>query len=323
LGKRILIEIEYSACEYPKGRLAAWGMLPNPLSTIPRNACEREGCLAPVSIAAMNYVIGDIQGCFDALHRLLEKIEFSPSRDRLFVLGDLCNRGPQTLATLQKLRSLGDAAQCVLGNHDLHLLAVACGARPAQASDTFSDVLQAPDREDWLQWLREQALAISDCGWLMVHAGVAPQWSLALTLQLAQEVQTQLRSPDWVQFMHAMYGARPTLWRAELTGDERLRFIVNALTRIRYVDAQGALNFQVKTAPNEAPAGLIPWFDAPGRLTAHVPVAFGHWSTLGLLNRPNLLATDTGCAWGGALTAIRIDEGRRDVVQVPSERDSK
>jgi bis(5'-nucleosyl)-tetraphosphatase (symmetrical) len=265
----------------------------------------------------MDYVIGDIQGCCDALLRLLAEIGFSASRDRVYVLGDLCNRGPQTLATLQQLRSMGGAAQCVLGNHDLHLLAVACGARPVQASDTFDDVLQAPDCEDWLQWLREQALAIFDCGWLMVHAGVAPQWSLEVTLQLAQEVQTQLRSADWVGFMHAMYGARPTLWSPELAGDERLRFIVNALTRIRFVDARGALNFQVKTAPGAAAAsGLVPWFDAPGRLTADVPIAFGHWSTLGLLNRPCLLATDTGCAWGGALTAVRIDEGRRDVVQV-------
>jgi bis(5'-nucleosyl)-tetraphosphatase (symmetrical) len=267
----------------------------------------------------MNYVMGDIQGCCDALTRLLTKIDFSPSRDRLCVLGDMCNRGPQTLATLQKLRSLGGAVQCVLGNHDLHLLAVACGVRPAQASDTFGDVLQAPDREDWLQWLREQPLAIFEGGWLMVHAGVAPQWSLQVTLQLAQEVQTQLRSPDWVRLMQAMYGARPALWSPELAGDERLRFIVNALTRIRFVDAQGALNFQAKDAPDAAPAGLVPWFDAPGRLTADVPLAFGHWSSLGLLNRPHLLGTDTGCAWGGALTAVRIDEGRREVVQVPRE----
>ncbi len=294
----------------------------------------------------MNYVIGDIQGCCNALERLLAEIGFSPSRDRLFVLGDLCNRGPQSLATLQRLRGLGSAVQCVLGNHDLHLLAVACGARAAHVSDTFADVLQAPDRDDWVQWLREQALAIHDEGWLMVHAGVAPQWDAALTLQLAQEVQTQLRGPDWMACVRAMYGVRPSMWSPDLSGDERLRFVVNALTRIRYVTAQGGLDFQEKGSPqtcrvapgpprgmrklgsdpafsHEAPgtaaAGLIPWFDAPGRLTAQTPIAFGHWSALGLLNQPFLLGTDTGCAWGGALTAVRIDGGRREVVQVSCE----
>jgi bis(5'-nucleosyl)-tetraphosphatase (symmetrical) len=264
----------------------------------------------------MNYVIGDIQGCCDALERLLAEIGFSPSRDRLFVLGDMTNRGPQSLATLQRLRGLGSAVQCVLGNHDLHLLAVACGARLAHASDTFNDVLQAPDRDDWVQWLREQPLAIQDEGWLMVHAGVAPQWDAALTLQLAQEVHTQLRSPDWMACMQAIYGARPSLWKAELAGNERLRFVVNALTRIRFVDEQGGLDFQAKDAPGAVPVGLTPWFDVPARLTAQTPIAFGHWSALGLLNRPCLLGTDTGCVWGGALTAVRIDGGRREVVQV-------
>lgn len=263
----------------------------------------------------MNYLIGDLQGCCDALERLLAKIGFSPSRDRIYVLGDLVNRGPQSLATLRLLRGLGDAAVCLLGNHDLNLLGVANGQRKSHRGDTLEEVLEAPDRAQWLDWLRSRPLAVHAHGWLMVHAGVAPQWNLATTLQLAAEVEQRLRGDALMSFLPAMYGNTPARWSDDLQGDARLRFAVNVLTRIRFVDAEGSLDLESKESA--APAGLLPWFDAPGRLTAGVPIAFGHWSTLGLVNRPDLLALDTGCVWGGHLSAARVDAaGGREIIQV-------
>lgn len=267
----------------------------------------------------MDYLVGDVQGCCSALQRLLAQLDFSGSRDRLFVLGDLVNRGPQSLQTLRLLRGLGDSARCLLGNHDLHLLGVASGARRLHRSDTFSDVLNAPDRDAWIAWLREQRLAAFEQGWLMVHAGVAPQWDAAATLRLAGEVQAMLRGPDLNEFLHTMYGDEPARWDANLQGNRRLRFIVNVLTRIRFVDADGTLDLKTKDGVAAAPPGHVPWFDAPGRLTLGTPIAFGHWSTFGLVNRPDLLGLDTGCVWGGQLTAVRIDGGRREVVQVECE----
>jgi bis(5'-nucleosyl)-tetraphosphatase (symmetrical) len=264
----------------------------------------------------MDYLLGDVQGCCGALHRLLAKIDFSASRDRLYVLGDLVNRGPQSLATLRLLRGFGDAAQCLLGNHDLHLLAVAFGGRRLHRNDTFGDILNAPDRDACIAWLREQRLALFDRGWLMVHAGVAPQWDAAVTLQLAGEVHAMLRGPELGEFLHAMYGDEPAVWDPQAQGHRRLRFIVNVLTRIRFVGADGTLDLKTKEGADAAPPGRVPWFDAPGRRTADTPIAFGHWSTLGLVNRPNLLGLDTGCVWGGQLTAVRIDGGRREVIQV-------
>ena len=262
----------------------------------------------------MNYLIGDVQGCCDALQQLLRKVDFSPSRDRLYVLGDLVNRGPQSLLTLRLLRGFGTSAVCLLGNHDLHLLAVAFGGRHAHRSDTFQDVLDAPDRDEWIAWLRQRRMAVHEHGWLMVHAGVAPQWNLADTLALAGEVQAMLRSDELGAFLRTIYGGEPVLWNDRLQGAERLRFIVNALTRIRFVGADGTLDLLTKEGA--APPGLLPWFDAPGRMTEATPVAFGHWSTLGLVNRANLLALDTGCVWGGQLTAVRIDGNEREVIQV-------
>ena len=264
----------------------------------------------------MNYLVGDVQGCCSALQRLLAQLDFSASRDRLYVLGDLVNRGPQSLATLRLLRGLGDSARCLLGNHDLHLLAVACGGRRLHRGDTFGDVLNAPDRDACIAWLREQRMAVFEQGWLMVHAGVAPQWDTATTLQLAGEVQTMLRSAELPEFLHTMYGDEPTRWDARLTGHVRLRLIVNVLTRIRFVGADGRLDLKTKEGAHAAPPGLVPWFDAPGRRTLGTPIAFGHWSTFGLVNRPDLLGLDTGCVWGGQLTAVRIDAGRREVIQV-------
>ena len=268
----------------------------------------------------MNYLIGDVQGCCDALDRLLAEIDFSPSRDRIHVLGDLVNRGPQSLATLRRLRGLGDAAVCLLGNHDLHLLAVAHGGRRLRRSDTLADILDAPDRDAWIEWLRHRPMACFAHGWLMVHAGVVPQWDVATTLQLAQEVEATLRGPDVGEFLQIMYGDEPVRWQPELRGPARLRLIINVLTRIRFCAADGTLDLATKEAAGAAPPGFFPWFEAPGRKTKGTPVAFGHWSTLGLVNRPDLLALDTGCVWGGQLTAVHIDADQRNVIQVRCEQ---
>ena len=270
--------------------------------------------------AGMNYLIGDLQGCCDALERLLERIAFSPSRDHAYFLGDLVNRGPTSLATLRRLQGLGAAATCLLGNHDLHLLAVAYGLRPAGRSDTFTELLQASDRATLTDWLRQQRMAVHAHGWLMVHAGVAPQWDLATTLQLAGEVEQRLRGPQLVGFLQVMYGNTPSRWEADLQDDDRLRFAVNVLTRIRFCSADGTLDLQTKEGVGGAPAGFYPWYETPGRQTVGVPIAFGHWSTLGLVNRPDLLALDTGCVWGGQLTAVGLNGDQREVFQVECEQ---
>jgi bis(5'-nucleosyl)-tetraphosphatase (symmetrical) len=264
----------------------------------------------------MDYLIGDLQGCCDPLDHLLAEIDFSPSRDRLHLLGDLVNRGPQSLPVLRRLAALGDDAQCVLGNHDLHLLAVAHGVRPPGKGDTLAEILADPQRDALLDWLRHRRMASQACGWLLVHAGVIPQWSAERVLSLAGEIEALLRSPDIAAFLPTMYGNEPRRWRDDLDGPDRWRFIVNTLTRMRLCSADGELELK-KDAPGEAPPGMLPWFDHPARLTRDTPIAFGHWSQLGLVNTPLLLSTDTGCVWGGALTAVRVDGGRRDVVQVP------
>ncbi len=264
----------------------------------------------------MLYLIGDIQGCDDALERLLAEIGFSPSRDRLVVLGDLVNRGPASLAVLRRLLALGSAATCLLGNHDLHLLAVAHGVRPLKRGDTVADILDSPQREAWLDWLRRQPLAHAEGGWLCVHAGVVPQWDSATTLELAAEVQQVLRGPGLGPFLHAMYGDEPRRWSEALQGVERWRFVVNTLTRIRFCAEDGTLDFKAKAGLDAAPPGYRPWFEIETRRTRGEPVAFGHWSALGLVNRPDLIALDTGCVWGGCLSAMRIDGGRREAVQV-------
>jgi bis(5'-nucleosyl)-tetraphosphatase (symmetrical) len=264
----------------------------------------------------MHYLVGDLQGCVDALERLLAEIGFSPSRDRITVLGDLVNRGPQSLATLQRLRGLGPAATCLMGNHDLHLLAVAAGVRPAHRTDTLDDILGAPDRDAWIEWVRQRPLAVFDSGWLCVHAGVVPQWDAAATLRLAGEVERHLQGDELAGFLRVMYGNEPACWRETLEGHDRMRFVVNVLTRIRFVAADGTLDLLTKEGAGAAPPGHVPWFEAPGRLTTGVPIAFGHWSTLGLIARPDLLSLDTGCVWGGQLTAVRVDGGRRDVIQL-------
>ena len=264
----------------------------------------------------MIYLVGDVQGCDLALEKMLQKIDFSASRDRIVALGDLVNRGPASLAVLRRLQGLGDAATCLLGNHDLHLLAVAHGARHQQPGDTFAEVLNAPDRAASIEWLRQQKLAHVEAGWLCVHAGVMPQWTAAQTLSLAGEVHGQLRGPGLGDFLRAMYGNQPARWCDDLSGMARWRLVVNTLTRIRFCSLDGTLDFKTKEGAGAAPVGFMPWFDVPGRASAGQPIAFGHWSTLGLLNAPDLLGIDTGCVWGGALTAVRVDGGRREVLQI-------
>ena len=273
------------------------------------------------------YLIGDIQGCHGAFLRLLRQVDFSPSRDTLFLLGDLVNRGPDSASVLRQCMAWGDAIQPVLGNHDLHLLAAAHGMRKASRRDTLASVLDAPDRAALLDWLRQQPLARS---WqdaqgqrlLMVHAGVQPTWSLEDTLTLSEEVQQVLRGPDLPDFLRVMYGNHPDFWHPALQGDERLRVIVNTLTRIRFCDADGRMDFDSTEAAEHAPAGLMPWFDCPDRQTSQDVVAFGHWSTLGLINRPRLMALDTGCVWGGQLSAMRVDADlqQRQLFQLDCEQ---
>ncbi|MGS5085781.1 symmetrical bis(5'-nucleosyl)-tetraphosphatase [Hydrogenophaga sp. A37] len=262
------------------------------------------------------YLIGDIQGCDDALGRLLDKIGFSPSRDTLYLLGDLVNRGPASLAVLRRLIALGGSAHSLLGNHDLHLLAAAHGVRKPHRNDTVADILDAPDREQLLDWLRTRSVALHAHGWLMVHAGVLPQWDLAQTLALAGELEAVLRSPDWARFLWDMYGNQPDFWSDSWRGTDRLRVIVNTFTRLRFCSAQGVMEFETKDDANAAPEGFMPWFDVPGRHTAGVPIAFGHWSTLGDVQRPNLLPLDTGCVWGGCLTAARLGATPAEVERI-------
>lgn len=260
------------------------------------------------------YAIGDLQGCGRQLENLLEVInQTSPDANLIFV-GDLVNRGPLSLATLRLIRSLGARAQAVLGNHDLHLLAVSQGIRPAHASDTLDDILNAPDREELLDWLRHRPLALFEQGHLLFHAGVLPQWDAAQTMALAHEVESALQGPDWVDFLRNMYGNAPATWDDGLQGHDRLRCIVNALTRLRFCTPDGAMEFSIKESLSAAPEGYLPWFDVAGRKTAEVTAVFGHWSTLGLTLRPNLIGLDTGCVWGGKLSALRLED--RQLLQV-------
>ena len=254
------------------------------------------------------YLIGDVQGCDEALVRLLQRIDYSPSRDTLYMLGDMVNRGPHNAQVLRRLMGFGSSAQCVLGNHDLHLLAVSFGVRKLNASDTIQDILQAKDRDPLLHWLRHQHMALQVGNVLMVHAGVLPQWTTQKTMALAGEVESILRSDALGDFIAHMYGGMPNQWDEDLIGHDRLRIIVNALTRMRYCNAQGAMDFFYKKAPENAPDGLIPWFDLPNRLTQHTVVAFGHWSTLQLPPRADLVCLDDGCLWGGCLSALKLDD---------------
>jgi bis(5'-nucleosyl)-tetraphosphatase (symmetrical) len=255
------------------------------------------------------YAIGDIQGCDSELGALLEAIKFSKERDRLWFVGDLVNRGPESLQVLRRIRALGDAATVTLGNHDLHLLAVAFGAAKLRSGDTLDDILAAPDRNALLEWLIGRPLMHEDpdLSLALVHAGLAPQWDLPTAHGCAREFERALRrNPRHV--FELMYGDEPDRWDETLTGAERLRFIVNCFTRLRYVDADGRLALRAKGPPKKAQAKpLTPWFEAADALWHGPRVVFGHWSTLGFFTNRNVIALDTGCVWGGSLTALRLD----------------
>lgn len=273
------------------------------------------------------YCIGDIQGCDEALGRLLDVIDFSPSRDTLYLLGDLVNRGPTSLQVLRRCIALGDAVRPLLGNHDLHLLTAAHGLRAPGKRDTLQGILQAPDRAQLLDWLRRQPLARlhTTAGGerlLMVHAGVLPAWSVEQTLALAAEVEAVLRSDALVDFLAKMYGNTPVAWSDDLQGADRLRVVVNALTRMRFCTPDGQMDFESSESASDAPAGLLPWYDAPRRRTADTPIAFGHWSTQGLVARHDLIGLDTGCVWGGCLSAMRFGAAlaERELIQVHCEQ---
>lgn len=273
------------------------------------------------------YLIGDLQGCDAPFQRLLEAIDFSPSRDTLYLLGDLVNRGPDSLAVLRRLRSLGNAAQCLLGNHDLHALAVWQGVRPAGRGDTLHELLAAPDCDALMDWLRHQDMAIEARGWLMVHAGVLPQWTATQTMALAGELEQQLRRDDFKLFLTDLFGNQPRQWRDDLQGLERWRVTVNALTRLRFCTVDGEMEFSIKGGLTNAPPGYLRWFEVPSRQTLNQPIAFGHWSTLnaGEMMHHNTLALDTGCVWGGCLTAAKLgmSAGEFELIQIQCEQSQK
>jgi bis(5'-nucleosyl)-tetraphosphatase (symmetrical) len=256
------------------------------------------------------YAIGDIQGCYDELQRLLEQIDFDPAQDQLWFVGDLVNRGPGSLEVLRFVRSLGDSAITVLGNHDLHLLAVAEGIGKLHSSDTLDGILNAPDRDELLHWLRHQRLMHAEGGHVLVHAGLLPQWTAQQALALAHEVESALRSDDYAVFLEKMYGNAPHGWEDGLEGYKRLRVIVNAFTRLRICTPQGEMEFKFKGEVENIPEGYLPWFEVKKRRNADATVIFGHWSALGLKVEPNIIALDTGCLWGGPMTAIRLEDRR-------------
>ena len=265
------------------------------------------------------YAIGDIQGCYGAFAKLLKRINFNPKNDRLWLVGDLVNRGPQSLKVLRHVMSLGDSAQCVLGNHDLHLIALARGHRMTGDDKDLAAVLREADSDELIDWLRRRPLAHyrPDLNTLMVHAGVPPQWDPLLTVKLAREVEAVIGGDQVDAFLPEMYGDRPNHWDATLTGNDRLRFITNSLTRLRYCDRSGLLDLAPKGPPGTQARRLSPWFELPDRAAAAVRIVFGHWSAAGLVQRQNLLGIDTGCVWGGTLTAARLD-GPTRIYQVSS-----
>ena len=255
------------------------------------------------------FVIGDVQGCCDELKLLVDALNFDAGKDQLWFVGDLVNRGPKSLETLRFVKALGNTAICVLGNHDLHLLALANNPDAAVNDAWLQPILQADDRDELINWLIQRPLAHYDeqLDTLLVHAGVDAAWAVTDVLKLAGEVENTLQSEAATKFLAAMYGSKPSRWTDALEGMERLRFISNCLTRIRYCTREGELDFAEKLAPGTQPEQLLPWFELPDRNTGSSRIVFGHWSTLGLMQQPGLLALDTGCVWGGSLTAIRLD----------------
>lgn len=256
------------------------------------------------------YTIGDVQGCYDALARLLDIVRFDPPRDTLWFVGDLVNRGPQSLQTARFIKGLGDAAVSVLGNHDLHLLVAAAGHTKTYPGDTFHDILRAPDRDELLHWLRQQKLMHAGEGYAMVHAGLLPQWPIAQALALAREVEAALQQDGYDDLLRTMYGNEPARWDDALKGDDRLRVIINAMTRMRLCTAQGEMEFRHKLAPVDMPPGYMPWYDVPHRASRGTPILFGHWASLGVLITDGVIGLDSGCVWGRKLTAFRLHDRR-------------
>jgi bis(5'-nucleosyl)-tetraphosphatase (symmetrical) len=254
--------------------------------------------------------IGDVQGCYDQLMRLLERADFDERRDVLWFVGDLVNRGPQSLETLRFVKGLGARAVTILGNHDLNLLAVAAGVRKPHRGDTNDGILAAPDRDELLTWLRHQYMMHAGSGYAMVHAGLLPQWTLAQALALAREVEEALRAPNHRELLKRMYGNEPLRWRDDLAGYDRLRIIVNAMTRMRLAAADGTLELNHKLGLDTVPKGYLPWYDVPGRASRGTPIVFGHWAALGLLVREDAICLDSGCVWGRALSALRLEDRR-------------
>ena len=263
------------------------------------------------------YAIGDVQGCFDPLQQLIGEIGFRESADGLWFVGDLVNRGPQSLEILRFVKSLGGGAVSVLGNHDLHLLMVAEGREKPRREDTLGAILDAPDREELLTWLRGRPLMHAQGEYAMVHAGLLPSWSIGKALDLAREIEYALQGPDWRGLMAHMYGNQPDYWDDALSGYGRLRVIINAMTRMRICTPDGRMEFSHKGGIGDIPRGYVPWFDVPGRRSVDSTVICGHWSALGLVAQKNLLALDSGCLWGGRLSAVRLEDRRIYQVSCP------
>jgi len=256
------------------------------------------------------YAIGDLQGCLAPLERLVEALAFDPSRDRLWFVGDMVNRGPDSLGCLRFVKSLGPSAVTVLGNHDLHLLCVAEGIEKARPRDTLGEVLAAPDRDELVDWLRRRPLMHVEGAYALVHAGLLPEWPVPKARALAGEVEAVLQGTGWRRFLSHLYGNRPERWDDGLEGDDRLRANVNAMTRLRVCTREGAMDLSFKGEPGEKHAHRIPWFEMPDRASATHTVVCGHWSAMGLKVTPKLLALDSGCVWGRSLTAVRLGDRR-------------
>ncbi len=253
------------------------------------------------------YAIGDIQGCFHAFQDLLAEINYDQTHDTLWLVGDLINRGSGSLAVLRWCYAHQKNIRIVLGNHDLHALVVAHGIVKAHRGDTLDDILAASDGEKLLNWLRCQPMIYYENNHLMVHAGLLPQWRVDDALLYAREVEQALRSENYLDFLKTMYGNRPTIWQSDLEGMDRLRMITNALTRLRVCSAEGEMEFSFKGELEDIPENFMPWFDVPNRASKDSTIIFGHWSALGLQSRNNVYALDTGCLWGGQLTALNLD----------------
>ncbi len=264
------------------------------------------------------FAIGDVQGCYQQLKQLIKQL---PKQSKIVCVGDLVNRGPDSLGVLRTLKAMQEAgqAECILGNHDLHLLARDAGIRGPKSLDTLDDILQAPDRKELIDWLRHRPMALysgkNNFNTLFVHAGILPHWDVTKTLELAHELEKVLRHKNYAKSLVEMYGNTPNQWNDKLKGAERLRVIINSLTRLRFCTARGVMEFESKEGAGDAPKGYMPWFQVPGRKTQDAKIVFGHWSTLGLLKKKNVVGLDTGCVWGGQLTAMSLGK-KTEFIQV-------